>query len=134
MGGEFKPKIENLELRLQLLRELANSLKQAQAAVLHSDLSGLLAATALQREICGKYRETVRPPQHLCAGPELCGMDSRRNASADCAVRNEAERWNALIAEIARMEQKALELNRAYSALVRRAKGTEDIVCGALAS
>jgi len=134
MDGELKPRIENLELRLEVLRELADSLKQAQAAVLRSDLSGLQAATALQSDICGRYRQVVCSARHLVAGPELCGVDFGRDASASPALRNETERWNALSAEIARMEQRALELNRAYSALLRRARRTVDIFCRALAS
>lgn len=42
---------ESLALRLQVLRELANSLRQAQTAVLASDLDGLQLQTARQQAL-----------------------------------------------------------------------------------
>ena len=128
MDEEFRP--EGLELRLGLLRELADSLKEAQAAVLRSDLGRLPMLTARQSEICGKYHQIATAPQQVPAQPKPAGEeDSNHAESADGG-----QRWRALTAEVARMEREALELNRAYAALLRRARRTVDIFCRALAS
>jgi len=130
MGEELNPKIENLEQRLRLLRELADSLAQAQAAVLRSDLECLRKLTSRQREVCGQYRELACSQRHAPGEPD----QASERASSNPESADTKQRWEALTAEIARMERKTLELNRAYRALLRRARRTVDIFCRALAS
>jgi|SRR5208337_2556537 len=130
MDETFGPKIEHLQLRLVLLRELADSLAEAQAAVLRSDLGRVQMLTARQREVCGQYLQIACPGQHVPAKPEPgSGKVPNHPESADGR-----QRWNALTAEIVRMERKTFELNQAYGALLRRARRTVDIFCRALAS
>lgn len=53
LGGSF----DSLERGLALMQELANSLEQAQTAVLHSDLAEIERHSARQQEICDALRQ-----------------------------------------------------------------------------
>jgi len=122
-----------LKRRINLMRELARSLECAQAAVLSSDPAQLGAQTKQQQELCEQWR------RGLCEFPGNGSLSPRRthpmansHEAVDLGPAGEAHR--ALIAELSEVEARVAHLNRAYGALLRRARRTVDIFCRVLAS
>jgi len=105
------PAYQQLEQRLTWLRELAGSLENARAAVLHSDLAELRRQTDRQRELCAGLRQ-LNPGTSSPAG----------------------ERWQRLLQEARQMEMQVAHLNREYGFLLAHARHTVDIFCRVLAN
>jgi hypothetical protein len=114
-----------LERRLRLMRELADSLERAQAAVLESDPGQVSAQTTRQRELCAELRRLaseLTPEQVPSPVKDTAGFMPAR------------ARRRALLIELAEVEPQVACLNRAYDALLRRARRTVDIFCRVLAN
>jgi hypothetical protein len=110
-----------LQPRIELLRELAASLRLAQVAVLNSDPEQMNAQTRRLQEICDELRRLTNsdiPARHV--GPDL-GLPS---STASNRLRRET-----LQAELEEVEKQVDGLNRAYGALLRRARRTAEIFC-----
>jgi hypothetical protein len=133
MGQDISSVNGALERRIGLMRELANSLERAQAAVLNSDRVQLSRQTMRQRELCEQWRLLVSeftrnvsvPPRRAHAVP---------NSHQAAELGPTGERHRALIVELAQIEARVAHLNRAYGALLRRARRTVDIFCRVLAN
>jgi hypothetical protein len=127
---------ELLEWRLGLMRELANSLERARAAVLNSDPGQISAQTILQQELCAELRRlaSALTPERV-PSPAQCPHSMAGSHALDTAegARLRARR-RALLVELAEVEQRVFHLNRAYGALLRRARRTLDIFCRVLGS
>jgi len=122
MDPEQSPGREAGRIRIDLLRQLAHSLEQGQAAVLSSDLLEITHQTARQQELCAELRQL--PPSSAQTQPLwLPGGLSPLGRDGDDALRNE-------LAEVA---TKVAQLSRRYEALLRRARRTVDIFCRVLA-
>jgi hypothetical protein len=123
---------ERVERRLALMRELAGTLEQAQAALLASDLQRIEEHTARQRELCDALRLLEAPATspgkdvlHEPTGPDL------PKASLPPELH---ERWSALSQELAQVQSRVGHLNRVHAALLRRAQRALAIVSRLLAS
>lgn len=101
---------EVYKTRVDLLRELADSLERAHAAVEQSDLPQLSSQTARQQELCARLRQ-------------LSGL---RPLTED--------RSDALREELTEVAESVARLTRRYAALLRRARRTVDIFCRVLAN
>jgi len=122
-----------LERRISLMRELARSLECAQAAVLSSDPAELGAQTTRQRELCEQWRRGVSEfPRNGSISPRRRLAMANSHEAVDLGPTGEAHR--VLIAELSEVEGRVAHLNRAYGALLRRARRTVDIFCRVLAS
>jgi hypothetical protein len=127
---------ELLERRVGLMRELAHCLERAQAAVLNSDSRQMSAQTTRQRELCEQLRRQAselmpeQVPSPVSAASSIAG--SPVPGSAD--LRPARLRRRALLGELAEVEAQVAHLNRAYGALLRRARRTVDIFCRVLAN
>jgi len=115
--------LPTLERRLRLMRELIGSVKRAQTAVVRSELAALEAEIVKQQQLCVALREgeggegdevSLSGPQF----PQKC--DENLSSSA-------GERWRTLSSELADAEAEASVVNRAYGALLRRARRTVEI-------
>jgi len=104
--------------RLARLRELAQSLERAQAALLARDLSGIRRQTALQYELCMRLRQPRGNPAQSRTSPQLPMGNGDGASERD-------------LAEAARTVSR---LNRNYAALLRRSLRTVDIFCRVLAT
>lgn len=123
---------EALERRIGLMRELAGSLERAQAAVLVSDCTELRALTRQQQELCHQWRLLISQfPHNDLYLPRLSHILS---SPPRANPKSTEERHKALIMELAEVERRVAHLNRAYGALLRRARRTVDIFCRVLAS
>jgi hypothetical protein len=110
------PGVEPREQRLALMRELACSLEQAQAALVRSDVAAMAECNARQEAICDAIRNLEN------SGPV---------ASASAVAR---VRWENIGKDLSEVEGRVRELNRVYGALLRRAGRTLDIFLRVLAS
>jgi hypothetical protein len=131
MVRELSPCCELLERRLALMRGLANSLKQVQAAVVHSDLGGIEGHTLRQRELCDALRQLeaealAGSPQNPMGG-ERRKQKSWAGSAQDAVSPPVRQRWEALDQELIEVEMKVSQLNRVYGALLRRAQRTLQI-------
>jgi len=104
--------------RLARLRELAQSLERAQAALRARDLPGIRRQTALQHDLCARLRQLPGTPAPSPKSPQV----PRENGGAD------GER------DLAEAARTVAQLNRSYSALLRRSRRTVDIFCRVLAT
>lgn len=109
---------ETAKIRLDLLRQLADSLERAHAAVVRSDLFEITRQTACQQVLCGRLRQL--PAEGLRTQPG--GLPAVRGGN------------QVLREELAKVERKVAQLNRRYEALLRRARRTVDIFCRVLAN
>jgi hypothetical protein len=125
---------ELLEWRLALMRELANSLERAQATVLNSDPGQISAQTMRQRELCEELRRlaSALTPQQVPspAQAEDCIPGSYLSVTAELSAAR--ARRKTLLVELADVERRVAHLNRAYGALLQRARRTVDIFCRVL--
>jgi len=123
MDPDCSPGDEACKARVDLLRELADSLERAHAAVVGSDLSEIKHQTACQQELCARLRqlpaELVRPLTSWLPGGQPPPVGGRNQV---------------LLEELAEVERKVAQLNRRYEALLRRARRTVDIFCRVLVS
>jgi hypothetical protein len=103
---------ELLFQRLALLRALADSLEQAQAELMATTPAKLDQQTARQRELC----------RQLCA--LAVGFPDRAYVRTHAGLANDLQETVGRVAE----------LNRKYTALLRRRRRTVDIFCRVLAS
>jgi hypothetical protein len=129
--------IQLVERRLTLLRELACSLEQAEAAVLCSDLAELNRHTAGQQQICTALRELESEARHHFGAADLKLAGTRRNCLPDPgadAPPNIPPRLQKLCWELKDAEAQVRRLNQIYGALLRRARRTVEIFSRALAS
>lgn len=125
---------EFLERRLALMRELAESLARAQAAVARADAGQMNAQTMQQRRICEELRRLTVEFGAARVSGEASATDLRAQSSPAAALGEAYERWRALKGELAKVEAEVAQLNRNYSALLRRARRTVDIFCRVLAN
>jgi flagellar biosynthesis/type III secretory pathway chaperone len=114
--------LDRLQQRLGLMRELAGSLEQAQAALLAGQLAPLEHYTAEQDELCARLRRLGE------AGPGANG--SLANSSSGPA----GARWHGLWQELRSIERQVHQLNRVHAALLRRAQQSLSMVSRLLAS
>ncbi|HXZ32746.1 MAG TPA: hypothetical protein VEH30_10730 [Terriglobales bacterium] len=120
---------EALEGRIGLMRELADSLERAQAAVLGSHIAQLRAQTKRQRELCEQWRLVSEiAPGRISSTP--AGRNVANSHDADIGPAGERQR--ALLLDLAEVVSRLSHLNRAYGALLRRARRTVDIFCRVL--
>ena len=95
------------ERRLHLLHEVAESLKQAQTAVVKSELPELIRQTERQRGLCRQLSSLPR--------------------AKECTVAVNC--WSELLEQTRQAELELAQLNRVYGALLRRARRTVDVFC-----
>ena len=107
-----------LDQKVELLRQLANSLQAAQDAVVRDDLAELRGQTSRQQLLCGQIRQLAGEPM-VKFGPENWETEKRRRELQD---------------KLARTELEVARLNRVYGALLRRASRTVNIFCRVLAA
>jgi hypothetical protein len=119
MDPERSPGREAGQIRIDLLRQLAQALELAHAAVVGSDLGEITRQTAHQRELCAKLRQLPADPVRTLA-----------SWFPGALVRDRNEAWGE---ELAAVATRVALLNRRYEALLRRARRTVDIFCRVLA-
>jgi hypothetical protein len=125
---------ELLEQRIGLMRELAESLERGQAAVLSSDWPKINAQTERQQELCQQLRQLVSDlgADDVPAGASVPGAPFQPGETVNLPpVR---ARRKALLAQLAEVKAQVADSNRAYGALLRRARRTVDIFCRVLAN
>lgn len=123
---------EPLTRRLDLMRQLAESLLLAQAAVIQSNVRELEVQTARQRMLCDELKQPLpdsrrREVSHKARPSE---REARRAGTADRAD----DSSNTLRRELAEVERQVAGLNQTYAALLRRASRTVEMFCRVLAS
>ena len=102
-----------LELHVALLREMADSLNQSQAALLSSDLAGFESHTERQRVLCRQWSALGSPiPTFASVGAEA----------------------NPFSPDLTDAVIQLRDGLRAYAALLRRARRTTGIFCRVLAT
>lgn len=130
--------LQLLERRLALMRELASSLRQAEAAVVGSDVASLDRHRVRQQQLCAALGQLDTEARHLrlCAAPENVPAVERSwiPAPGSGVPPHIQQRWNALALELTKTEAQVRHLNRVYGALLRRARRTVEIFCRVLAS
>jgi septal ring factor EnvC (AmiA/AmiB activator) len=120
-----------LERRINLLRELADSLQRAQSALVHSNRRQLTVETERQQGLCTELR---RQAPELSS--EIASITSAASEGSHVmgAVHFARARQRELSAELAAVEAQVGQLNRTYGAFLRRARRTIDIFCRVLAN
>jgi hypothetical protein len=107
--------------RIELLRELASSLRLAQGAVLKSEPGQMNAQTRRQHELCDELRRLMNGGVVARHMSMESGLPS---SSASARVRREMVQ-----VELAEAAKQVDGLNRVYGALLRRARRTAEIFC-----
>jgi len=111
---------EFFPLGVALMGELADSLERAQAAVLQSDVAEMTRQSERQRKLCADLSRLQAESSQLPQGAATADQHG-------VLGRDLGEEWTQARLRVAR-------LNRAYGALLRRARRTVDIFCRVLAS
>jgi len=117
MDPEHSPGEQACKTRVDLLRQLADSLERAHAAVVRSDLSEITRQTACQQELCARLRQL--PAEGVRTQPDGLSPPVR-------------DRNHAVREELVEVKRKVAQLNRRYALLLRRARRTVDIFCRVL--
>jgi hypothetical protein len=124
---------ELLERRLTLMRELASSLERAYAAVAKADLGAMSSETANEETLCEQLCQIIpRLPQSLSTATEARKTRTGPEQLPE-GPSSACERWSILLRHLKDVETRIAQLNRAYGALLRRARRTVDIFCRVLA-
>lgn len=126
---------EPLTRRLDLMRQLAESLLLAQAAVIQSNVRELEVQTTRQRMLCDELKQplAVSPPPRL-GEVRHDVQPSEREARRVGTAGHADDTSNALLRELAEVERQVAGLNQTYAALLRRASRTVEMFCRVLAS
>jgi hypothetical protein len=106
-----------LERRVNLLRQLADSLRRSQAALLTPDYNEIPVQTKAQQYLCQELRRLARDQPSGSAGSPAAPAEAREKA---------------LTGELQRLQAQVADLNRRYAALLRRAQRTVNILCRVL--
>jgi hypothetical protein len=106
-----------LERRVNLLRQLADSLRRSHAALLTPDYNEIPVQTKAQQYLCQELGQLARiPPSETV--PQLAIFANTRQ--------------KALVNELQGLQAQVADLNRRYAALLRRAQRTVQIFCRVL--
>jgi len=138
MAQEPSLSFQLLERRLALMRDLASSLEQAEAAVVRSDVASVDRHRVWQQQLCAALGALDAEARRfrLCAVTEnVPAVQKNWMPSPGSGVPPHIrQRWNALALELTKAEAQVRHLNRVYGALLRRARRTVEIFCRVLAS
>jgi hypothetical protein len=136
MDQDPSPLNEWLERRVGLMRELAGSLQRAHNAILHSDAAQLSAQTVRQQQLCEELRRLAAEltPGQTSSTAMAVRSIAQTHLPNTAALYPARERQRALLTELLEIETRVGDLNRAYGALLRRARRTVDIFCRVLAN
>lgn len=121
-----------LERQVALMRELAGSLERAQAAVLNSDGVQIRAQTILQQKLCGELQQLAGKFSPEDSSP--AHMVTPTHPADAATLHPLAQRRQSLLTQLRETGKRVEQLNRVYSALLRRARRTVDIFCRVLAN
>lgn len=130
MAQDLSSSFARLENRIELMRQLAGSLTEAQAAVLALDAAALETATRHQQQLCQQLRALADIPQTACSESHETGLDQPPEIM-ESAPR---QRWNTLLAELAAVQADVRRQNRVHAALLNRARRSTALLANILAS
>jgi hypothetical protein len=131
MDPKLQLAFDRVERRLALMRDLAATLEQAQAAVLAGNLEMIEAHTVRQRDLCEALRQLTIST--VSAGGRAMQPPGPEDPAAE-SPSPKHEQWSALLGELAEVESRVGHLNRVHAALLRRAQRSLAIVSRLLAS
>jgi hypothetical protein len=106
-----------LERRVNLLRQLADSLQRAHTALLTPDYTEIPMQTKAQQYVCQELSRL--------ASSQACDAASQLGIPANA-------RQKVLASELQGLQARVAYLNRRYAALLRRAQRTVNIFCRVL--
>jgi|SRR5581483_4552852 len=115
--------------RLSLMRQLADSLQTAQAALASMDLTTFERATADQINLCRELRETEMALRQGSQSSNAFGQSTERPGLSAAE-----DRKGSVVAEYRDIEHRLRVLNRTHAALLRRSRHSLQVFANLLES